>query len=133
MTVAILSSLMTTVARAQESFKTPEEGFNALVNAAKAEDPPGIVEVLGPAGVDIVSSGDPVADNASLKRFLDAYGAKHEITMQGDRKALLILGPEDFPFPIPLILKGDRWWFDTEAGRQEILFRRVGRNELDAI
>jgi hypothetical protein len=133
MTVAILSSLMTTVAWAQESFKTPEEGFNALVNAAKAEDPPGIVEVLGPAGVDIVSSGDPVADNASLKRFLDAYGAKHEITMQGDRKALLILGPEDFPFPIPLILKGDRWRFDTEAGRQEILFRRVGRNELDAI
>ena len=133
LSVAMLSSLMTMAARAQESFKTPDEGVNALVNAAKAEDPAGIVEVLGPAGADIVSSGDPVEDNATLKRFLDAYDAKHEITMQGDGKAILVLGSADFPFPIPLIRKDDRWWFDTEAGRQEILFRRIGRNELDAI
>jgi Protein of unknown function (DUF2950) len=125
--------LFTTAARAQESFKTTDEAVNALVNAARAEDRDGILAILGPDGEDIVSSGDAVADAATLKRFLAAYDAKHEITMEGDSKATLIIGQEDFPFPIPLVQKDKRWLFDTAAGREEILYRRIGRNELDAI
>ena len=128
-----LSSVIATAARAQESFKTTDEAFNALLNAARAEDPDGILAILGPDGDDIVSSGDSVADAAALKRFLAAYDVKHQTTMEGDHKAVLIIGQEDFPFPIPLVHKDDRWWFDTAAGRDEILYRRIGRNELDAI
>jgi hypothetical protein len=132
-TLVLALFVFATVARAQESFRTTEEAFNALVNAARAEDRDGIVAILGPDGEDIVSSGDAVADAAALKRFLAAYDAKHEVTMEGDSKATLIIGQEDFPFPIPLVQKDKRWRFDTAAGRDEILYRRIGRNELDAI
>src|SRR5215831_5979034 len=95
LSAAIFLSAMATVAWAQESFKTPDEAVNALVNAARADDQVGIVEVLGPDGVDIVSSGDPVADAAALKRFLAAYDEKHEITMDGDNKATMVIGHDD--------------------------------------
>ena len=91
------------------------------------------VTVLGPDGVDIVSSGDPVADATTREKFVAAYDAKHQITMEGDNKAIVVIGQEDFPLPIPLVRKDGAWRFDTEAGREEILFRRIGKNELDAI
>jgi Protein of unknown function (DUF2950) len=89
--------------------------------------------VLGPAAGDLVSSGDEVADAAARKRVLDAYDAKHQVVMEGDDKAVLLVGTEEWPFPIPLVRKDGVWRFDTAAGRDEILFRRVGRNELSAI
>jgi Protein of unknown function (DUF2950) len=89
--------------------------------------------VLGPDGQDIVSSGDEVADAATRQKFVAAYDAKHQIAMEGDNKAMLVIGQEDFPLPIPLVRKDGLWRFDTAAGREEILFRRVGRDELDAI
>jgi hypothetical protein len=125
--------VLTTSAQAQESFKTADEGFNALVNAARAGDPEGILAILGPDGADIVSSGDPVADAETLQRFLAAYDERHEVSLEKDNTAIMIIGPADFAFPIPLIQKDGRWWFDTVAGRREILYRRIGRNELDAI
>ena len=118
---------------AQESFKTPEEGFGALVNAARAQDPQGILEVLGPDGAGIVSSGAPVADADTLTRFLTAYDEKHEVSVEKDVTATLTIGAADFPFPIPLTLRDGRWRFDTLAGSREILYRRIGRNELDTI
>jgi Protein of unknown function (DUF2950) len=130
---ALLAIGMASVTSAQQSFHTPDDAVNALVGAVRVGDRAGILSVLGREGVDIVSSGDDVADAAARQRFLAAYDAKHQIKMDGDSKAMIILGQEDFPFPIPLIRKERMWRFDTAAGRLEILYRRIGRNELDTI
>jgi hypothetical protein len=118
---------------AQELFKTPEAAAEALANAAKTGDRAAIIKVLGPDGADIASSGDPVADSDMRKKFVETYDAKHQVKMDGDAKATMIIGQEDFPVPIPLVRKGDGWQFDTVAGREEILARRIGRNEIAAI
>src|SRR5205823_899579 len=120
-------------ANAQQSFTTPEEAAGALAVAVKSGSPRSILKVLGFWGADIVSSGDDVADADAEQRFTGAYDAKHAIRLEGDKKAVIILGADDFPFPIPLIRKKAGWEFDTAAGRLEILYRRIGRNELDAI
>ena len=132
-TIAALLCTVVSVASAQQAFKTPDEAASALVSAAKAGDMKTLVTVLGPDGEDIVSSGDEVADAATRQKFVAAYDAKHQITMEGDSKAIMVIGQEDFPLPIPLVRKDGMWRFDTAAGREEILFRRIGRNELDAI
>jgi hypothetical protein len=118
---------------AQERFRTPEAAVDALVAAAKAGNTKAIVGVLGPHGKAIVSSGDPVADKNTREKFVAAYDAKHEIEREGDGTQTLILGNDDFPFPIPLVNKRGEWQFDTASGLDEILRRRVGRNELAAI
>jgi len=82
--------------------------------------------------VEIVFSGDEVADREARKRFVSAYDAKHNVNVEGD-KAFLVVGADDFPLPIPLIRREANWTFDTAAGRLEVLYRRIGRNELDAI
>jgi hypothetical protein len=105
----------------------------ALVNAAKSGDQKAVLAVLGPDGAGIASSGDKVEDAAAGKRFTDAYEAKHQITMEGDKKAVLVIGDQDWPFPIPIVRKDHNWQFDTAVGREEILDRRIGRNELAAI
>jgi len=122
-----------TPAIAQDSFKTPDAAADALANAARNNDRAAILNVLGREGADIASSGDPVADAAIRTKFVQTYDAKHQVKMDGDAKASLIIGSDDFPFPIPLVRKDGAWQFDTAAGRQEILARRIGRNELDAI
>ena len=121
------------VASAQELFKSPEDAAAALVSATRDNWPKGVVAVLGRDGLDIVSSGDKVADESMRQKFLAAYDARHQVTKEGDDKAVMIIGTEDFPFPIPLTRKGAAWQFDTAAGRLEILYRRIGRNELNAI
>ena len=120
-------------ALAQKTFKTPQDAVDALVASAKVDDQKAALVVLGRDGEDIISSGDKVSDEAIRKRFVTSYEAKHQITMDGDDKAMLVIGDNDYPFPIPLVRKAGLWSFDTEAGRREILFRRIGRNELDAI
>jgi hypothetical protein len=125
--------MATSGAFAQERFKTPEEAVAALIDAARAAAPARLTRVLGPGSGEIVLSGDPVADAAARKRVLDAYDAKHRIVLEGEDKAALIVGEEDWPFPIPLVRKDGTWRFDAASGRQEILFRRIGRNELSAI
>jgi hypothetical protein len=132
-TAVIAFVALTSGAHAQQSFKTPEDAVTALASAAKDDWPKGVVTVLGAAGTDIVSSGDAVADEANRQNFLAAYDARHRIAMEGNDKAEMIIGIEDYPFPIPIVRKDGGWQFDTEAGRLEILYRRVGRNELDAI
>ena len=131
LTVAML--VLASVAGAQESFKTPEAAVEALVGAAKGGDRKAVMTVLGAKAADIVSSGDPVADADARNKFIAAFDAKHQITMDGDSKATMVIGPDDYPFPIPLVRKEGMWQFDTAAGRQEILFRRIGRNELNTI
>jgi hypothetical protein len=133
LTAALLAFAMTSTASAQQSFKTPEEAVEALATAAKAHDRKGVLAVLGADAADIVSSGDDVADRADRDRVIEAYDAKRQVVMAGADKAVLVLGNQDWPFPIPLVRKDGTWRFDTAAGREEILFRRIGRNELAAI
>jgi hypothetical protein len=118
---------------AQELFGTPEAAVDALVGAAKSGDTKAILGVLGPDGQAIVSSGDPVADTNVREDFIAAYDAKHAIEMEGDGTQTLMIGNDAWPFPIPLVNKAGEWQFDTKAGLDEILRRRVGRNELSAI
>ena len=132
LTAAVLALAMA-AAHAQQSFKTAEEAADALVSAAKTGDRKAVLTVLGQKGADIVSSGDPVADASARNRVIEDYNAKHQMAMEGTDKAVLIIGHEDWPFPIPLVRKDGTWRFDTAAGREEILYRRIGRNELSAI
>ena len=132
-TAAMVVLASVSVASAQQPFKSPEDAAAALASATRDNWPKGVIAVLGSDGADIVSSGDKVADEEMRQKFLAAYDAKHQVTQEGDDKAVMIIGNEDFPFPIPLTRKGAAWQFDTAAGRLEILYRRIGRNELDAI
>jgi hypothetical protein len=93
-------------AAAQELFKTPEEAASALVGAAKSGEAKAILAVLGPDGKAIVDSGDPVADSNTREKFIAAYDAKHALELEGDGTQTLILGDDDWPFPIPLVNKG---------------------------
>ena len=133
MTITAFLCAAASIAGAQQAFKTPDEAASALASAAKTGDMKALDTVLGPDGEDIVSSGDEVADAATRQKFVVAYDAKHQIKMDGDNKAIMVIGPDDFPLPIPLARKDGMWRFDTAAGREEILFRRIGKNELDAI
>ena len=133
LTAVVLAFAMASAANAQQSFKTMEEAADALVSAARTGDRKRILTVLGRGGADIVSSGDAIADASARNRVIEAYDAKHLLVMEGTDKAVLIIGQEDWPFPIPLVRKDSTWRFDTAAGREEILYRRIGRNELNAI
>jgi Protein of unknown function (DUF2950) len=133
LTAAVLTLTMAPVANAQQSFKTAQEAVDALVSAAKTGDRKAVLTVLGRDGAEIVSSGDPIADASARNRVIEAYDVKHQVVMEGTDKAVLIIGQEDWPFPIPLVRKDSTWRFDTAAGREEILYRRIGRNELSAI
>jgi DUF2950 family protein len=125
--------LLTSASQAQQSFSTPEDAAAALAAAAKADTSRAILKVLGYGAGDVVSSGDEVADADTRQRFLSMYDSKHSIKAEGNSKATLMLGPDDFPFPIPLVNSKSGWAFDTDEGRIEVLRRRIGRNELDAI
>ena len=131
--VAAFLCTAASVASAQQALKTPDEAASALASAAKTGDMKTLNIVLGPDGEDIISSGDEVADAATREKFVAAYDAKHQIKMDSDNKAIIVIGPDDFPLPIPLVRKDGMWRFDTAAGQEEILFRRIGKNELDAI
>jgi hypothetical protein len=133
LSAALLIFASASVAFAQEKYATPDAAVDALIASVRSGDEKAGLVVLGPGGGDIISSGDKVSDDAARARFVSAYDAKHEIKMQGDDKATLIIGANDYPLPIPLGRKAGKWSFDTQAGRIEILARRVGHNELDTI
>jgi hypothetical protein len=124
---------LSTPVTAQELFATPEAAADALVGAARSGDAKALLAVLGPDGQAIISSGDPVADSNTLQKFVSAYDAKHAIELEGNGTQTLIIGTDDWPFPIPLVDKDGQWQFDTREGRDEILRRRIGKNELAAI
>jgi hypothetical protein len=131
--VPIALAVFATAAVAQVRYSTPDEAVSAFVTAAKATNTNGMIQILGPGSAELVHSGDPVADASTRQRVVDAYEAKHQVTMEGADKAILTIGPDDWPFPIPLVRQEGAWAFDTAAGREEILARRIGRNELSAI
>jgi len=117
----------------QKSFSSPQQAVAALVRALQADDDADLLVILGPGSEDLTSSGDKVADQNSRARFLKAYEKKNSVVRENEGRAVLFVGDKDYPFPIPIVLKGDSWIFDTGAGKDEILNRRIGRNELHTI
>ena len=127
-----LQSAAALSAPAQKSFGSLDEAVNSLIGAVRAADRKALVEILGPKGSPLVSSGDDVEDRAAFQRFAASYDQAHRLE-GGGGKVVLYVGSEDYPFAIPLVPDGPRWIWDTDAGDDEILFRRIGRNELATI
>ena len=117
----------------QSQFSSPEDAVQALINAVKADDAKKLRLIFGPSEKKILDSGDAVEDRANKERFLQAYETKNALRRQGDTKAILHVGTEEWPFPIPIVKKGEKWSFDAKEGHQELLNRRIGRNELNTI
>jgi len=117
----------------QKAFGSPEEAMKALVEAAHTDDTKGMMAILGPEGEDIISSGDAVADKAVQERFMRIYQEKVDFVKEKEDRVSVIMGKDHWPFPIPIVKKGEGWVFGTKAGREEVLNRRIGRNELNAI
>jgi hypothetical protein len=120
-----------TASAAQKTFGSPENAASTLVEAVKNRDRAATISVLGNAG-EWLSSGDPAADRAAAERFVAAYETKHAIAGDSDTLTLTI-GEDGFPFAFPIVKSGERWRFDTAAGKEELLARRIGANELDSI
>jgi hypothetical protein len=117
----------------QKGFAAPEEAVKALVTALKAGDTKALLGILGADAKAIISSGDAVADKEGRARFVKSYEEANKLTRSGDAKAILSTGKDDWPFPIPIVKDAAGWRFDTQAAKEEILNRRIGRNELSAI
>jgi Protein of unknown function (DUF2950) len=130
----LAGSLSTYAANApQATFARPDQAASALVAAAQAESMTDLLRILGPEGKPLVSSGDTVADQQALENFVALYAEANRITTEGTDHATLVLGKDEWPFPIPLVGGGGEWRFDTAAGKEEILDRRIGLNELSVI
>jgi hypothetical protein len=119
--------------KVQRTFSSPEEASKAFVAAAQNNDEKALLEMLGPGAAKIVSSGDPTDDAESRAEFARKYEEMHRLLQEPDGSVTLYIGAENWPMPIPLAVKGNLWFFDSEAGKREILFRRIGRNEYAAI
>ena len=117
----------------QKTFSSAEDASNALVTAAQSNDEKTMLEILGPDGKQIVSSGDETEDTNSRANFVERYREMHRLVKEPDGTTVLYIGAHNWPAPIPLVNKGNSWYFDTAAGKKEILYRRIGRNELSAI
>jgi Protein of unknown function (DUF2950) len=116
----------------QESFATPDEALTAVVEDLKSDNRSDLIKIFGPGIEPILNSGDPVADQNARERFVAAAEENHRFDGTGDTLTLLI-GKDEWPFPIPLKKVDSRWRFDTAAGREEVLDRRIGENELSTI
>jgi hypothetical protein len=117
----------------QEKFKSPEDAFGALLAAAKNNDAVKLLAILGPQGKDIISSGDAVADSNARKRFVAAAEEAVKYSKLDDNTILAATGKDECSFPIPIVRSGQEWIFSTEEGKQEILNRRIGKNEFSTI
>ena len=117
----------------QRTFSSPEDAVKAFVEAVKADDTKELLAILGPEFKPVIFSGDEVQDQMRRERFVKDYEEKNSLQKQGDAKMVLYVGSTDDPLPIPIVKKGLTWRFDTKAGKEEILTRHVGRNELDTI
>src|SRR3984957_4034911 len=117
----------------QKTFSSADDASSALVTAAQSNDEKAMLSILGPDGKQIVSSGDDVEDANSRANFVQKYQEMHRLVKEPDGTVTLYIGAKNWPTPIPLVRKTNSWYFDTDAGKKEILYRRVGRNELSTI
>src|SRR5512143_692704 len=137
--VALAAAAQTTTKTASaakaKAFATPQEAADALIDAADKYDLTALEEILGPGARDVIDTGEPVRDRAQVAEFVKTAREKKSVVVDRRTKtrAFLSIGNDDWPFPLPIVKKAGKWSFDAKAGRQEILYRRIGRNELDAI
>jgi len=130
-----LASAQTTVTTKAKPFPTAEEAANALIDAAEKYDEQQLLAILGPDSYDIIHTGEPARDREVAQKFASEARTKNNVALQpkNPRRAFLNVGEDDWPFPVPLVKGPGGWSFDSRAGRLEILYRRIGSNELDAI
>ncbi|HXI77550.1 MAG TPA: DUF2950 domain-containing protein [Steroidobacteraceae bacterium] len=119
----------------QTSFATPEDAANALIEATAKYDVPALLGIFGPAGEDFISSADPVEDKNNAQNFANAAKKSHDILInsKNPNRATLVVGEGQWPLPVPIVKTAGRWTFSTREGHTEILIRRIGANELNAI
>jgi Protein of unknown function (DUF2950) len=117
----------------QKTFASAQQASQALVTAARNNDEKALVEILGPDAKQIVSSGDPTEDAQDRAQFVERYEQMHRLVKEPDGSTTLYIGAENWPLPIPLVNKGSSWFFGTATAKKEILYRRVGRNEMSTI
>jgi len=128
----IFAGMTADAAIKQKTFATPEDAVKAVMTAARNNDDKGLIAIFGSSAKDLIFSGDPVADKQRRERLLKAYDEKNSLVPEKGAM-IFVIGKNDWPFPIPLVKKGDAWFFDTDKGRDEILNRRIGENELSTI
>lgn len=133
--VSVIASAQTTVTTRAKSFKTAEEAASALIEAAEKYDEQSLLQILGPDSYDIIHTGEPARDREVAQQFAAQARAKNHVALQpkNPRRAFLNIGEDDWPFPVPLVKGPSGWSFDARGGRLEILYRRIGSNELNAI
>jgi Protein of unknown function (DUF2950) len=131
-----LATSKVTVAQAaagQKTFSSASEAAKGLVEAARTGDTAQLVPFVGQKGVDLISAGDFGAAKPLLADFVEAYDEKHSVTVEAQGFGYLEVGHDNWPFPFPIVRDGQAWYFDIDRGNEEIIVRRVGRNELKAI
>jgi Protein of unknown function (DUF2950) len=133
LTSGILENPAMAQEKGQKTFSTPLEASEALYTAAKTNDEKELLEIFGPGGKEILYSGDEAEDAASRATFLQGYEEMHRLVEEPNGTVILYVGARNWPAPIPIVTRRNVWYFDTEAGKKEILFRRIGRNEISAI
>lgn len=131
--LALLVSAASAIAAAQRTFASPQEAVDALAHAMKANDQAELHALFGPDADKLISSGDAVADAHNRNVFNTAYAESNRLDVEGAAQATLVIGKDEWPMPIPLVSEAGRWHFDTQKGANEILARRIGRNELSAM
>lgn len=114
----------------QTTFPSAETAMEAFAAAVKAHDVAALGRILGPGAKDILESGDKVEDKAARERFTAAYEKSHKLSLVSPTKATIVVGTDDWPFPVPVVKDASAWRFDLREGREELLNRRIGRNEL---
>jgi hypothetical protein len=117
----------------QRTFSSPEAASSALVNALQNNDEKAMLDIFGPDGKQIASSGDETEDAETRANFVQRFQEMHRLMKEPDGTTTLYIGAKNWPTPIPLVNKGNTWYFDTDAGKKEILYRRIGRNEISTI
>jgi len=115
------------------SFASADEAVAALIEAGRKPDMARLKELFGPGSESILASGDAVADSTARENFLKMYDAKHALVPEGDDKVILQVGADDWPMPVPVVKKDGKWYLDGAEGANELVYRRIGRNELGAI
>jgi hypothetical protein len=119
--------------QSQKTFSSADQASHALVVALKTSDNKALLQILGPEGKEIISSGDPAEDEATRANFVSKFEQMHRIVVEPNGTTTLYIGAENWPTPIPLVNKSGSWYFDTGAGKEEILYRRIGQNEMSTI
>jgi hypothetical protein len=129
----VINSPVNAASSKRKSFPSPDAAVEAMINALKNNDKKMLIAIFGRGSKDLISSGDEVADREGREHFLKSYEEKNKLEKVGDKKAILYIGNKDWPLPIPLVKRGESWFFHTKEGKEEIINRRIGKNELSVI